>query len=201
MNRVPPTAFREFPPTANPIGRVYALLGRRRPRPGCRYRILWGARSNGPFRLQVVMTLVSIPLMDRTGRRTLHLYGLGGMFIFSIFITISFLIKASTERGAFRSPFFSAEEPWQEGVPSVHLAIREKPLGLKSGPLLIDSWTEWWEGVDSVGPVDESPTGHTNLKHLSTVKCKENRLLMTRRRKRNLKGGSSCHHQVCSLTS
>ena len=47
------------------------------------------------FFLKVVMTLVSIPLMDRTGRRTLHLYGLGGMFIFSIFITISFLIKAS----------------------------------------------------------------------------------------------------------
>lgn len=41
------------------------------------------------------MTVVSIPLMDKTGRRTLHLYGLGGMFIFSIFITISFLIKAS----------------------------------------------------------------------------------------------------------
>lgn len=41
------------------------------------------------------MTLASIPLMDRAGRRTLHLYGLGGMFIFSIFITISFLIKAS----------------------------------------------------------------------------------------------------------
>ncbi|XP_068895779.1 glucose transporter type 1 isoform X4 [Tenebrio molitor] len=43
--------------------------------------------------IMVVMTVVSIPLMDRTGRRTLHLYGLGGMFIFSIFITISFLIK------------------------------------------------------------------------------------------------------------
>lgn len=43
------------------------------------------------------MTLVSIPLMDRTGRRTLHLYGLGGMFIFSIFITISFLIKVSIQ--------------------------------------------------------------------------------------------------------
>ncbi|XP_033223953.1 glucose transporter type 1 isoform X2 [Belonocnema kinseyi] len=43
--------------------------------------------------IMVVMTLVSIFLMDRTGRRTLHLYGLGGMFIFSIFITISFLIK------------------------------------------------------------------------------------------------------------
>merc|ERR1719378_590105 len=41
----------------------------------------------------VLMTLVSIPLMDRSGRRTLHLYGLGGMFIFSIFITISFLVK------------------------------------------------------------------------------------------------------------
>lgn len=48
-------------------------------------------------KFQVAMTLVSIPLMDRTGRRTLHLYGLGGMFIFSIFITISFLIKASIE--------------------------------------------------------------------------------------------------------
>lgn len=45
--------------------------------------------------IMVGMTLVSIPLMDRTGRRTLHLYGLGGMFIFSIFITISFLIKVS----------------------------------------------------------------------------------------------------------
>lgn len=47
------------------------------------------------------MTLASIPLMDRTGRRTLHLYGLGGMFIFSIFITISFLIKASSILPAF----------------------------------------------------------------------------------------------------
>ncbi|XP_055373540.1 glucose transporter type 1 isoform X9 [Condylostylus longicornis] len=49
--------------------------------------------SIGIGAIMVVMTLVSIPLMDRTGRRTLHLYGLGGMFIFSIFITISFLIK------------------------------------------------------------------------------------------------------------
>lgn len=46
--------------------------------------------------IMVVMTLVSIPLMDKTGRRTLHLYGLGGMFIFSIFITISFLIKVGS---------------------------------------------------------------------------------------------------------
>ncbi|XP_054732360.1 glucose transporter type 1 [Anastrepha obliqua] len=43
--------------------------------------------------IMVLMTLIAIPLMDRTGRRTLQLYGLGGMFIFSIFITISFLIK------------------------------------------------------------------------------------------------------------
>lgn len=51
----------------------------------------------------VCMTLVSIPLMDRTGRRTLHLYGLGGMFIFSIFITISFLIKVSWNFSMFLS--------------------------------------------------------------------------------------------------
>ncbi|XP_024080537.1 glucose transporter type 1 isoform X10 [Cimex lectularius] len=43
--------------------------------------------------IMVIMTLATVPLMDRMGRRTLHLYGLGGMFIFSIFITISFLIK------------------------------------------------------------------------------------------------------------
>ena len=43
--------------------------------------------------VMVIMTLISIPLMDKSGRRTLHLYGLGGMFIFSIFITISFLVK------------------------------------------------------------------------------------------------------------
>ncbi|XP_073973954.1 glucose transporter 1 isoform X21 [Rhodnius prolixus] len=43
--------------------------------------------------IMVIMTLVTLPLMDRMGRRTLHLYGLGGMFIFSIWITISFLIK------------------------------------------------------------------------------------------------------------
>ncbi|XP_024936497.1 glucose transporter type 1 isoform X6 [Cephus cinctus] len=49
--------------------------------------------SIGIGAIMVGMTLISIPLMDRTGRRTLHLYGLGGMFIFSIFITISLLIK------------------------------------------------------------------------------------------------------------
>lgn len=43
--------------------------------------------------IMVIMTLVSIPLMDRLGRRTLHLYGLAGMFLASIFLTISLLVK------------------------------------------------------------------------------------------------------------
>lgn len=43
--------------------------------------------------VMVLMTIGSIPLMDRAGRRTFMLYGLGGMFIFSIFITISLLVK------------------------------------------------------------------------------------------------------------
>ncbi|XP_046641624.1 myo-inositol transporter 1-like isoform X3 [Daphnia pulicaria] len=47
--------------------------------------------------IMVGMTLVSIPLMDRAGRRTLHLWGLGGMFIFSIFITISLLVMELIE--------------------------------------------------------------------------------------------------------
>jgi hypothetical protein len=43
--------------------------------------------------IMVGMTLVSIMLMDRAGRRSLHLYGLGGMFVFSLFITIAMLLK------------------------------------------------------------------------------------------------------------
>lgn len=43
--------------------------------------------------IMVSMTIVTIFLIDRAGRRTLHLWGLGGMFIFSIFITISLLVK------------------------------------------------------------------------------------------------------------
>lgn len=68
---------------------------------------------NNPFvftKKKVVMTLVSIPLMDKTGRRTLHLYGLGGMFIFSIFITISFLIKASIRHSIYHLSFERFEE-------------------------------------------------------------------------------------------
>ncbi len=41
----------------------------------------------------IVMTVVSIPLMEKAGRRRLHLIGLGGMFIFSIFMTISLVLQ------------------------------------------------------------------------------------------------------------
>ena len=37
----------------------------------------------------VFMTIVTIPLMDRVGRRTLHLIGLGGIILCSIMITIA----------------------------------------------------------------------------------------------------------------
>ncbi|XP_074600711.1 glucose transporter type 1-like [Brevipalpus obovatus] len=43
--------------------------------------------------VMVVVTLASIPLMDRAGRRTLMLWGLGGMFVASIFFTISLLVQ------------------------------------------------------------------------------------------------------------
>jgi len=43
--------------------------------------------------LMVLMTAVSMALIERQGRRTLHLWGLGGMFFFSIFITICFLVR------------------------------------------------------------------------------------------------------------
>lgn len=43
--------------------------------------------------IMVVVTIVSIPLIDRAGRRTLMLYGLGGMFTASILFTISLLVQ------------------------------------------------------------------------------------------------------------
>ena len=37
----------------------------------------------------VTMTLVTVPLMDRVGRRLLHLLGLAGMFLMTILIIIA----------------------------------------------------------------------------------------------------------------
>ena len=45
----------------------------------------------------VLMTLVTIPLMDRVGRRTLHLIGLGGIIVCSIMITIALNYSSQTE--------------------------------------------------------------------------------------------------------
>ncbi|XP_060600218.1 glucose transporter type 1-like [Ruditapes philippinarum] len=45
--------------------------------------------TSGVGGTMIVMTVVSVPLMDRVGRRTLHLLGLGTMFIFTILITLS----------------------------------------------------------------------------------------------------------------
>ncbi|XP_048750699.2 glucose transporter type 1-like [Ostrea edulis] len=45
--------------------------------------------TSGIGAIMVTMTLITIPLMDRIGRRSLHLTGLGGMFFFSILITIT----------------------------------------------------------------------------------------------------------------
>ncbi|BFZ25739.1 hypothetical protein BsWGS_28778 [Bradybaena similaris] len=49
--------------------------------------------TSGVGAVMVVMTLVTIPLMDRAGRRTLHLIGLAGMFVFSILITVTLALR------------------------------------------------------------------------------------------------------------
>ncbi|KAK6177616.1 hypothetical protein SNE40_015678 [Patella caerulea] len=49
----------------------------------------------GVSMVNVVMTLVSAFLMDRLGRRTLHLTGLGGMFIFTIILTVARIFQPS----------------------------------------------------------------------------------------------------------
>ena len=44
--------------------------------------------------IMVAMTLISIPLMEKSGRRFLHLLGLAGMFFFSIMMTIAFVLQS-----------------------------------------------------------------------------------------------------------
>ena len=39
--------------------------------------------------INVAMTFVSVMLIDRLGRRKLHLYGLGGMLMFSIILRVT----------------------------------------------------------------------------------------------------------------
>ncbi|XP_053387192.1 glucose transporter type 1-like [Mercenaria mercenaria] len=53
--------------------------------------------TSGVGGTMIVMTIITIPLMDRLGRRTLHLIGLGGMFVFSILITLSLALSYLAE--------------------------------------------------------------------------------------------------------
>lgn len=48
--------------------------------------------------IMVGMTLVTIPLMDRAGRRTLHLTGIAGMVVCAILITIAQNVNNNTDR-------------------------------------------------------------------------------------------------------
>ena len=52
----------------------------------------------------VIMTVVAIPLMDRVGRRTLHLVGLLGIIICSVMITVSlqFTTKLNREKAQIK---------------------------------------------------------------------------------------------------
>ncbi|CAF4399446.1 unnamed protein product, partial [Adineta steineri] len=41
----------------------------------------------------IIVTIISVFLMDRLGRRILHLTGIGGMFITSLILVISLLVQ------------------------------------------------------------------------------------------------------------
>lgn len=53
--------------------------------------------TSGVGGVMVVMTLITVPLMDRAGRRTLHLIGLAGMFVFSILITVALALRSEVQ--------------------------------------------------------------------------------------------------------
>ncbi len=50
----------------------------------------------GTGAVNVAMTFVSAVIVDMAGRRTLHLLGLGGMWIFAILLTISLIWEVSS---------------------------------------------------------------------------------------------------------
>jgi SP family facilitated glucose transporter-like MFS transporter 1 len=43
----------------------------------------------------IFVTIISVFLMDRLGRRLLHLIGIAGMFVASLLLTISLLVKST----------------------------------------------------------------------------------------------------------
>jgi SP family facilitated glucose transporter-like MFS transporter 1 len=59
--------------------------------------------SIGTSGILVVMTLVSVPLMDRAGRRTLMLTGLGLMIFFEILLTVMLNVRVIWEGSKYFS--------------------------------------------------------------------------------------------------
>lgn len=57
--------------------------------------------SIGVGSILFIMALVSIPLMDRLGRRTLQLWGLGGMAVFSVLMTVALNTKDNQTMSIF----------------------------------------------------------------------------------------------------
>lgn len=51
--------------------------------------------------VNTIFTVVSLFLVERAGRRTLHMIGLGGMAVCSVFMTISLLLKDEYEAMSF----------------------------------------------------------------------------------------------------
>ncbi|OQR71048.1 solute carrier family 2, partial [Tropilaelaps mercedesae] len=56
--------------------------------------------------INVLMTLVSLFLVERAGRRTLHLIGLGGMGVLTVVLTLCLVLKASADFSCFISLAF-----------------------------------------------------------------------------------------------
>ena len=63
------------------------------------------AESEAPYAtlgvgaIMVTMAVVTIPLMDRLGRRTLHLAGLAGMLLFGVLLTVALNLDPSSSPG------------------------------------------------------------------------------------------------------
>lgn len=70
--------------------------------------------------IMVVVTLISVPLMDRVGRRNLMLWGLGGMIGNSVAFTIFLLLMVRDERKIDR---FSSPHPFSNQNLSLFLSL------------------------------------------------------------------------------
>ena len=66
----------------------------------------------GTGAVNVGWTFVSAALMDRLGRRTLMISGLGGMLVFTVVLTVALVFQVRGRHASLTKPFLFCTQPF-----------------------------------------------------------------------------------------